>query len=126
MVKLLTLRFASLAGVGLGGSPSDAVHETLTDPPPGVDPIAAHVLEAEEDGEDVVAKVRLNAFDWVVQSVQYGEDIYEVLNGLKGQLTAEEMAELVARLKRAELTAAVISTTPDGEIDAYQSPADPW
>jgi len=89
--------FKVVSWVELGTPPEgwlDEIQRSYTDdPPPAITPINARVLELGEPDEDgiIPAVVRMTVRDFIKNSVEYGEDPYDILNAIKN-VTDEQTA----------------------------------
>lgn len=94
---------------------------------PGVQGIAARVVSAAVEGDDLVGVIEANPRDYVRQCIAFSLDAIEVLADLKKDgMSAADLAELIEWLRGdPDLKVAVIQTE-DGElrVDEYPTKAD--
>ncbi len=126
MLKTITIRCEDSVDCIEEGQDPVGYAKSLFDPVPGIDGVAATINSATMDGVDLIINVTLDVKDYLRQCVGYGMDMLFVLQDLKGQVTTEEMAELVTWLKSdPDLTVAMIGGDGDGNLDVEQYPTKP-
>lgn len=99
------------------------LHNTFTDPPPGIDPIEAVVVSHGEPDEDgiVHAVARMRLGDYIKNSVQYDEDPYDVLQSVKNSLGQQAAAAAVEYMRTGDFTVAQLGAD---SVDNYPTRPD--